>query len=223
MADKTLSNAMDINDRGGKHPFEYEDGQRVEASFGVTPSQTVGPFFAYGLTPGAYGYPLKDIHSSNLTGADRGKTTITLEGQVFDGDGASVHDALVEIIQADETGCYADSPRNDGFSGYGRCGTGSNGPAEHGGDTRFSFVTIKPGSTGNGAAPFLTMIVTMRGLLNHCITRVYFEEDDLSSDPVLAQVPENRLHTLVARNVGTGRYRFDIHMQGENETVFFDL
>jgi len=63
----------------------------------------------------------------------------------------------------------------------------------------------------------------MRGLLNHCITRVYFEGDDLSTDPILAQVPEARRNTLIAKHIQPNHYRFDIYMQGENETVFFDI
>ncbi len=220
MADMPGFGRMDLCDRGGPHEFVYEDTASVPATHGLTPSHTVGPFFAYGLTPGPYGYPQRDIHRTDLAPASVPGERVLIEGQVFDGTGAPIHDAMVELIQADSTGAYVDKARNDGFTGYGRCGTGAEG---RGGDTRFRFRTIKPGVTLAGAAPFLTMIVTMRGLLNHCITRMYFPGDDVSRDPALSQVPRHRRHTLMARETGPGRYRFDIHMQGENETAFFDL
>lgn len=220
MADMPGFGTMDPNDRGGAHDYGYEDARNIPAAPGPTPSQTVGPFFAYGLTPGAYGYPLREIHRSNLAGPEVAGTRITLEGQVFDAAGASVHDAMIELIQADSTGRYTTKPRNDAFTGYGRAGTGAEGPA---GDTHFRFQTVKPGATRPGHAPFLTLIVTMRGLLNHCVTRVYFPEDAWADDLVMQSVPEHRRTTLVARAEEEGRYRFDIHMQGDQETVFFDV
>ncbi|MEM6945105.1 MAG: protocatechuate 3,4-dioxygenase subunit alpha [Pseudomonadota bacterium] len=223
MADMRGFGRMDVNDRGGAHDHAYADGRGIAARPGPTPSQTIGPFFAYGLTPGAYGYPLRDIHSNDLAGPAVPGERIMLEGQVFDANGAPVHDAMVEIIQADGAGAYAERPRNDGFTGYGRCGTGAEGPADGGGDTRFRFRTIRPGATGEACCPFIAVVLTMRGLLNHCVTRVYFPEDTLHRDPVLAAVPEARRHTLIAFASAPGRYRFDIHMRGENETVFFDV
>jgi protocatechuate 3,4-dioxygenase alpha subunit len=220
MADMPGFGRMDVSDRGGPHDFSYEDARSVPASPGLTPSHTVGPFFAYGLTPGPYAYPLHEIHRTDLASAAVPGMRLMIEGQVFDGTGAPVHDAMVELLQADSSGIYAAAPRNDGFTGYGRCGTGAEG---RGGDTHFRFRTIKPGVTLPGAAPFLTLIVTMRGLLNHCITRMYFPGDDVSRDPVLSQVPRHRRHTLLAKEAAPDRYRFDIHMQGENETVFFDI
>ncbi|MEL6872483.1 MAG: protocatechuate 3,4-dioxygenase subunit alpha [Pseudomonadota bacterium] len=223
MADMPGFGEMDLGDRGGQPAHDYGDRCDVAPSNGLTPSQTIGPFFAYGLTPGSYGYAFRDIHSASIAGPEVAGESILIEGQVFDGNGAAAHDAMVELVQADHTGLYADAPRNDGFTGYGRAGTGANGPAETGGDTRFQFRTVKPGPTQPGAAPFVTLILTMRGLLNHCVTRVYFPEDDHAADPVLSQVPAERRHTLVATSLGEGRYRFDIHMQGENETSFFDV
>lgn len=220
MADMPGFGAMDPDDRGGPHAFAYEDGRAVPATQGVTPSQTIGPFFAYALTPGAYGYPLREIHAQSLAGPEVNGTRISLEGQIFDAAGAPVHDAMVELLQADAAGHYVRAPRNDGFTGYGRAGTGAEGPR---GDTHFRFHTIKPGTTKAGHAPFLTLVLTMRGLFNHCITRVYFPEDGWEADPVMAEVPEARRKTLVAQAVAEGRYRFDIYMNGENETVFFDV
>ncbi|MEP4197746.1 MAG: protocatechuate 3,4-dioxygenase subunit alpha [Aliishimia sp.] len=220
MADMRDFGEMDADDKGGVHDYSYEDTGAVDASPGLTPSQTVGPFFAYGLTPGPYGYAFPEIHKTDLAGADVAGERIEIIGHVFDRDGVRVHDAVIEIVQADASGTYVHAPRNDGFTGFGRCGTGAQGKDA---DTHFKFRTVKPGASQRGAAPFVTLIVTMRGLLNHMITRMYFPEDDLARDPVIAQVPETRRGTLVAKNAGPGRYRFDIRMQGPEETVFFDL
>ncbi len=223
MADMREFGTMNPADRGGSHDHVYEDGRTVTATPGPTPSQTIGPFFAFGLTPGPYGYALRDMHSNDLTGPAIAGERILLEGEVFDGSGVPVHDAMVELLQADSVGAYADQVRNDGFTGYGRCGTGAMGPVEAGGDTRFRFHTIRPGATAPGNCPFVTLVLTMRGLLNHCITRVYFPEDAPHHDPVLGAVPKERRRTLIAGAAERGHYRFDIHMQGENETVFFDV
>ncbi len=223
MADMPGHGKMDATDRGGAHDFVYPDQREVPATLGNTPSQTIGPFFAYGMTPGAYGYPLRDIHTNDLAGPEVPGKHIVIEGQVFDAHGAPVHDAMIEILQADSAGQYVHQPRNDGFTGYGRFGTGRLGPAEQGGDTRFVFRTIKPGPTSPGAAPFIAVILTMRGLLNHCVTRIYFPEDAHDTDQVMQAVPEARRPTLIALPAGPGHYRFDIHMRGENETVFFDI
>lgn len=220
MADMPGFGSMDLHDRGGAHDYGYADGRDTPATPGPTPSQTIGPFFAYGLTPGPYGYPLREIHTTDLAGPEVPGERITIEGQVFDAGGTPVHDAMVEILQADSLGGYVTAPRNDGFTGYGRAGTGAQGPE---GDTRFVFRTIRPGATEPGAAPFISVIVTMRGLLNHCVTRIYFPEDVHDGDKVLAAVPEDRRATLIARSLEPGRYRFDIHMQGDRETVFFDV
>jgi len=222
MADMKEFGTMDVNDRGGKHDYHYEDAKHIPATAGLTPSQTVGPFFAYGLTPGAYGYPLSEMHLTKLAGDDVEGKRIIIEGQIFDGTGSSVHDAVVEIIQADDNGNYIKA-RNTAFTGFGRYGTGTNGPEANGGDTRFVFETIKPGITQKDYASSITLVIFMRGLSNHCITRVYFEDDDVSSDPVLNQVPEARRNTLIAKHIQPNHYRFDIYMQGENETVFFDI
>lgn len=209
-------------ERGGPHEYRYPDGAGTEATPGPTPSQTAGPFFAYGLVPGAYGYAYRDIHPRSVEPEGLTGPPVTVEGSIFDGEGESIHDAMVEIVQADGTGRFAGPGRNDGFVGYARCGTGPDGPASAGGDTRFRFRTVKPAATADGA-PSITVAIIMRGLLNHAVTRMYFPEDDHGDDPVLARVPEARRETLVAEAIGAGRYRFDIHMQGPRETVFFDV
>lgn len=191
-----------------------------------TPSQTIGPFFAYGLTPEQYGYDLTSIAAPTLGGeADDGER-IRIEGQVFDGEGVPVGDAMIEVWQADAAGRYAHPAdtrgSNTGFTGFGRVGTGTD-PQQ-----RFFFETVKPGAPAQGQAPHINVIVFMRGLLNHAYTRIYFPEDAdaHTSDPVLAGVPAERRDSLVARRQESEAgpvYRFDIHMQGPQETVFFDL
>lgn len=199
--------------------------QGLENSFGQTPSQTVGPYFAYGLTPVQYGYDYGQSFDSVLAlDAARGER-IRLEGQVVDGDGVPVFDALVEISQPDGTGSYpasvADATER-GFRSFGRSGTGTDA------QRRYHFETVKPGAEEPGHAPHINLVVTMRGLLLHTFTRVYFDDESAANDtdPVLLSVPAERRQTLVARRAVRGGevvYRFDIHMQGPQETVFFDL
>jgi protocatechuate 3,4-dioxygenase alpha subunit len=196
-------------------------------SKGQTPSQTVGPYFAYGLTPEQYGYPaLTSIASGDLRTPEVAGQAIRIEGIVYDGEGQPVSDAMIEIWQADPQGRYrhpADKRGgNVGFSGFGRCGTGTDP------ESRFVFDTVKPGAVDDGQAPHVNVIVFMRGLLSHLYTRLYFGDEAAANrkDPVLLSVPEARRPTLIAQpsqDGGVTVYRFDIHMQGDRETVFFDL
>jgi protocatechuate 3,4-dioxygenase alpha subunit len=190
-----------------------------------TPSQTVGPFFAYGLTGDQYGYALKAIANGTMARADTEGERIRIEGIVYDGEGKPVPDALIELWQADSMGRYAHpaDPRssNASFAGFGRFGTGTD-PA-----CRFIFDTVKPGSIDGRQAPHVNIIVMMRGLTSHAFTRVYFPDESEANarDPVLASVPAERRQTLIAKRTSTPSgivYRFDIHMQGDDETVFFD-
>ncbi len=191
-----------------------------------TPSQTLGPFFAYGLTPEQYGYAHRGIAGNTLAARHVLGEHMRIEGQIFDGAGAPIDDAMIEFWQADANGRYTgtDSDAADsasgGFMGFGRCGTDEAG--------RFWFATIKPGAIGDGQAPHIGVIVQARGILNHVFTRIYFadEADANSIDPVLQIVPEDRRHTLIAARSETPAgplYRFDIHMQGDDETVFFNV
>lgn len=174
-----------------------------------TPSQTVGPYFAYGITPEQYHYDHKSLVENYLykNGQVQGERII-IKGQILDGEGTPVDDALIEIWQDA-------SPE-----GFGRMGTGTEP------DNSFIFHTLKP--TGiKSQAPHINVIVLMRGLLNHVFTRIYFDDEAEANrqDSILGQVPKERRHTLVAqRNETNGAvlYTFDIHMQGDNETVFFD-
>ncbi len=194
-------------------------------SFKQTPSQTVGPFFAYGLTPEPYGYPLRSLVTGVLAEESSEGEPIRIVGQVFDGEGKVVPDALIEIWQADAAGRYAGSASggaNRPFIGFGRVGTGADP------ESRFIFETVKPGVAVPGQAPHIGVAVFMRGLLTHAYTRLYFSDEAAANaqDPVLARVPEARRATLIAERRETGRgivYRFDIHMQGARETVFFDV
>jgi protocatechuate 3,4-dioxygenase alpha subunit len=199
------------------------------AKRGQTPSQTVGPFFAYGLTPEQYNYPFRSLAGGAMANDDAEGARIRIVGQVFDGAGDLIPDALIELWQANAHGRYnhpADDRRDNrldpGFKGFGRCGTGTRP------DNAFVFDTIKPGSVDGRQAPHLNVCVLMRGLLLHAYTRIYFADEEAANaaDPVLRSVPATRRDTLIAHRDAhlPGRvYRFDIRMQGDRETVFFDV
>lgn len=176
--------------------------------FPCTPAQTVGPFLGLGLPfPG----------DGDLVGADHPRA-VRLHGTVFDGAGDPVPDALVEIWQPDGAGRIPRRPgslRRDRttFTGWGRSATDAAG--------HYGFTTVLPGSAGPGRAPFFAVTVFARGLLNRLFTRAYLPGADPDADALLAAVDPARRATLlcVAENGGAG-YRFDIHLQGPNETVF---
>ena len=197
----------------------------------ITPSQTVGPFFAYGLTPkgraqwdpnGSYSW--KQTVGDNLVTPDATGEKIRIEGAILDGDGKPINDAMLEIWQADAQGRYA-NPRdnralpNTQFKGFGRSATNKDGV--------FGFETIKPGAVpgpnGKQQAPHIVFCIFSRGMLRQIYTRMYFADEAANaSDPILALVPADRRDTLIAKKQGNV-YRFDIRVQGENETVFFDV
>jgi protocatechuate 3,4-dioxygenase alpha subunit len=194
---------------------------------GVTPSQTVGPYFKYGLTPNGE-YAWNDAFSNNLVTSDTSGERIRVEGRVFDGDGAPVPDCMLEIWQADAQGRFSDPQDkralpNSSFKGFGRCGTDGNGG--------YAFDTIKPGVVpdpdGKPQAPHLVLAVFARGMLLHLYSRIYFDGEAANADdPVLALVPSDRRATLIAtRKPGTGNavYCLDVRLQGDNETVFFEV
>jgi len=183
-----------------------------------TPSQTVGPFFSIGFSW---------LERTDLTeGAEKGER-FTIHGRVLDGDGVPVPDALLEIWQADEEGRYAHpedrAERMTGrkFFGFGRIPVNAQG--------EFRFTTIKPGAVpgpkGTGQAPHLVVSIFMRGLLKRLITRIYFLGDPANeADTVLARVPPERRHTLVAKPDSHDKKTlvWDVHLQGHEETVFFE-
>lgn len=182
-----------------------------------SPSQTVGPFFAFGLISG---------DENKLVNDQTAGQRITLTGQLFDGDGAPVLDGLIEIWQPDTNGHFNhpndpnQAKADPNFAGFGRSQTEDAGT--------FRFDTIKPGSIPNidGAAPYINLRVFARGMLIHAVTRIYFADEAANaSDPVLANVDPARRDTLIAQPesaAGGVVYRFDLHLQGDNETVFFD-
>jgi protocatechuate 3,4-dioxygenase alpha subunit len=175
---------------------------------GATPSQTVGPFFSFGLDW---------LETTQLVAPDHPER-IVIQGAVFDGDGVGVPDALIETFQADAAGDFG--PASDGdWLGFGRILTTGEG--------RFALTTVKPGplTTNDGAteAPHLTVSVFARGLLQRVITRIYFPDEEVANDmdPVLQTITPERRPTLLARTTD-GALAFDVHLQGENETVFFN-
>jgi protocatechuate 3,4-dioxygenase alpha subunit len=194
---------------------------------GITPSQTVGPFFSPALTPGK-DYPWRQPIGNDLITPDASGERIRIEGRVLDAEGGPVNDAMIEIWQADAAGRYAhpaDPQRpNAKFTGFGRAGCDAEG--------RFSFSTIKPGTVagpdGKQQAQHIVVAVFARGLPRHAYTRIYFSDESAnnSNDPILKLVPADRRATLIARREeksGVSVYVFDIRLQGENETVFFDV
>jgi protocatechuate 3,4-dioxygenase alpha subunit len=194
---------------------------------GITPSQTAGPFFAYALTPNGK-YEWNDAFTNNLLTPDTSGERIRVEGQVFDGDRQPVPDCMLEIWQADAQGRFADPQDqralpNSAFRGFGRCGTDANGG--------YAFDTIRPGAVpdpdGKPQAPHILLAVFARGMLLHNYTRIYFDDEAANAaDPVMALVPTERRDTLIARREpgnANAVYRFDIDLQGDNETVFFDV
>jgi protocatechuate 3,4-dioxygenase alpha subunit len=191
-------------------------------SLGLTPSQTIGPFLRIGLTwpDGEHVVP------------DATPGAIVITGRLFDGNGDPVTDGVIETWQADVNGRFThpDDPRGTsdpmptGFRGLGRSQTDEEG--------RFRIVTVKPGALpaprGRVQAPHIDVSVFARGLLDRVVTRIYFpdEADANAADPVLSAIDDDRLRsTLVAvPDAGQdGLLRFDIHLQGEHETAFFDV
>jgi protocatechuate 3,4-dioxygenase alpha subunit len=181
-----------------------------------TPSQTIGPFFRIGS--------FAEHHDELVDPSD--PDAIRIGGTLFDGEGAPVADALIEIWQANRAGRYAhpeddreDVPLEEGFDGFGRCPSDAAG--------QYEFVTVKPGPVpapgGGMQAPHIVVSVFARGLLKRVATRIYFpdEVEANEADPILGTVADaSDRATLIARD-DDGRLRFDIHLQGDEQTVFF--
>jgi protocatechuate 3,4-dioxygenase alpha subunit len=195
-----------------------------------TPSQTVGPFFHLGLAHPEWGDLTADTPPSAL-GGER----IRVEGRVIDGDGAPVPDALIELWQANAAGRYNhpddrqdEKPLDPHFRGFGRVATDAEG--------RFRLVTVKPGPVpgrGNAPqAPHINIAFFARGLLKHLYTRIYFADEAANAgDPLLSSIEDDSARrTLLARREAhreeggnPALYRFDIVLQGDNETAFLDI
>lgn len=187
-------------------------------SLHTTASQTVGPFFRIGMEP--HFVPV-------VAGPEIPGEHVTIHGRVLDGDGNPVPDAMLETWQADAQGKYASAEdiqtlsTPSGFTGFGRVPTDERG--------EYTLATVKPGRVPGPRdslqAPHLVVVIFMRGLLRHLVTRMYFPgEPGIEDDPILRLVPHERRATLIARraNEGGTALEWDIMLQGENETVFFD-
>jgi protocatechuate 3,4-dioxygenase alpha subunit len=182
---------------------------------GTTPSQTIGPFFAL---PGGVAWP--DGGDAVPAGTPR---ELALHGRLLDGNGDPVPDGLIEIWQADADGGFGhpDDPRGEwGSQVFGRSATDREGA--------FAFRTVKPAPLpapdGGTEAPHINVTVLARGMLQRVVTRVYFPDEQAANeaDPVLSTVDPARRATLVAGDA-EGGLRFDIRLQGDDETVFFDV
>lgn len=191
-----------------------------------SPSQTAGPYVHIGCTPNFSGmamYGGADLGATMITGPVQG-TQITLTGSVIDGTGAALKDAMVEIWQADAAGRFAGHADADPyFTGWGR----SPGDMDTG---AFRFDTVKPGRVawpdGRLQAPHITVWIVARGINLGLHTRAYFEDEDAANaaDPILSRIEHRaRIPTLMAQKTGPATYRFDIRLQGDGETIFFDI
>jgi protocatechuate 3,4-dioxygenase alpha subunit len=178
----------------------------------ATPGQTIGPFFHYALP---YDHDRELVPQCSAS-------AVRLHGYVYDGQGNGVQDSLLEIRQADGTGTV---PRVEGslrredapFTGWGRSSTDRTG--------HYWFSTVEPGPTRDGCAPFFAVTVFARGLLNRLFTRVYLPGNDeaLAADPLLAGLAPEQRAGLVAQRDPDGGLRFDVHLQGDAETVFLSF
>jgi len=197
--------------------------------FKETPSQTAGPYVHIGCTPnfsGLEGVYATDLGTKMLNDDTEG-TRITIRGRVLDGTGTPIKDALVEIWQADVKGLY-NSPTelrgqaDPNFTGWGRCPSDMT-------SGEFVFETVKPGQVpfkdGRLMAPHVTLWIVARGINIGLQTRMYFSDEEAANadDPILARIEHrHRVSTLIGTKAGN-EYTFDIHLQGDNETVFFDI
>ena len=177
-----------------------------------TPSQTVGPFLAIGMT-----WP-----TGHLVVPEGSPGALRIRGVLYDGAGDPVADGVLETWQADPDGRFdhPDDPRGatgSGFAGFGRCLTDARG--------RFGFVTVKPGPIGDGQAPHIDVTVLARGLLDRVVTRIYFPDEPAANaaDRVLSSVSAERAATMVAQAVGPGELAWDVRLQGDRETVFLTV
>jgi protocatechuate 3,4-dioxygenase alpha subunit len=193
-----------------------------------TASQTAGPYVHIGLAPGAAGFHIFDQElGQDIAGPIAAGERITIKGRVIDGTGAPVKDVMLETWQANAAGIYAhvEDPRHaqveEGFRGWGRVITNFET-----GD--FTFDTIKPGSVrgrnGSTQAPHISLWIVARGINVGLNTRLYFDDEDNSKDPVINLIEQlDRRETLLAKRQPDGTYLFDIYLQGDKETVFFDV
>lgn len=189
-----------------------------------TPSQTAGPFVHIGCIPSFAGltdFYAQDLGKSAISEGAKGEV-ITITGSVLDGTGWALRDAMMESWQADAAGLYAGQEGADPAVG-GFCRFAAD-PATG----EYTLRTVKPGPVKdrNGAlmAPHISLWIVARGINIGLHTRIYFEDEDNSADPLLARIEQRpRVDTLMARKQEDGSYRFDVRLQGAGETVFLDL
>ena len=198
-----------------------------------TASQTAGPYVHIGLIPHMAGFEIFEKNVGNvLAGPNTRGERIVVEGRVFDGAGTPLRDVLLEIWQANAAGRYnhpedtSSQPLDDDFRGFGRAGSDFDGAL-------YTFETIKPGpivhADGRTSAPHINVWVVARGINIGLNTRIYFSDEEAANaaDPVLNLIEQPaRRSTLIARRserAGKTVYTFDIHLQGPDETVFFDI
>ncbi|GHB40117.1 protocatechuate 3,4-dioxygenase subunit alpha [Pseudovibrio japonicus] len=194
-----------------------------------SPSQTAGPYVHIGCTPnfvGNTGIYKEDLGVRMVNAKTKGQR-ITVKGRVFDGTGAPMKDAMLEIWQADGEGLFNSPSETRGkadpyFTGWGRQPVDME-------TAEFCFETVKPGAVpfpdGRSQAPHINFWIVARGINIGLNTRMYFpeEEEANAADPVLGRIEHRmRVPTLIAKQSGD-KYTFDIHIQGDNETVFFDI
>ena len=203
--------------------------QKLNTYLRESPSQTAGPYVHIGCTPNFTGIEIygSDLGATMKTGPVNGEE-ITIKGTVFDGMGTPLRDAMIEIWQPDAAGLFPSANETRGapdlkFTGFGR----SAGDMDTG---EFTFETVKPGAVpfpdGRMQAPHITAWIVARGINIGLHTRIYFEDESEANsvDPILTRLEhQSRIQTLLARKETDGNYRFDIHLQGANETVFFDI
>ncbi len=192
-----------------------------------SPSQTAGPYVHIGCVPnfcGIKGVWDEDLGSEMVNEETLGQR-ITVSGTVFDVTGTPIMDAMVEIWQADLNGIYPGNdprgPSDPNFTGWGRrAGDYATG--------EWRFETIKPGRVpfprAGDQAPHISFWIVARGINLGLQTRMYFPDEDNAQDPILSRIEhQNRVPTLIAEKTGEAAYRFDIRLQGDRETIFFDF
>ncbi len=182
----------------------------------LTAAQTVGPFVSIGFEKAS----VPDVAPAGVAGE-----RVVITGKIVDGDGLPVTDAVIETWQANSYGKYAhpddaqEKLLEENFKGFGRVLTDAQGG--------FRLTTVKPGKVagpdGKEQAPHITVVIFMRGLLKQLMTRIYFADEAANaSDAVLSRVPMARRATLMAATSADGSLQWNVHLQGPNETVFFD-
>ncbi|THD72993.1 protocatechuate 3,4-dioxygenase subunit alpha [Thalassobius vesicularis] len=189
-----------------------------------TPSQTAGPYVHIGTIPTFAGNPGIYPEDLGLRAIEDGAAgeVITITGSVIDGTGWALRDAMIESWQADAAGKFPGQAGADAkVNGFCRF-------AAHKDTGEFTLRTVKPGKTpmrgGGFQAPHIALWIVARGINIGLQTRIYFEDEDNSADPLLSRIEQrNRVDTLIAKKTGDGQYRFDIRLQGDDETVFLDM